>query len=45
MNKYTAIIGIWIAVGMVGLKDTQGWSAVVSIMALITTFFIVIVEE
>ena len=37
MGKGIATAGIWIGVGLIGLSDTQGWSAVCCLFALLAT--------
>ncbi len=40
MSKGIAIAAIWIAVGMIGLNDRQGWSAVVALFAFMATLVV-----
>lgn len=40
-----AIAGIWLGVGIVGLKDTQGWSVMVALLAMIATLMVVAVSK
>ena len=41
MDTGLAILGIWIGVGLVGLADTQGWSAIVAFFAMLSTLFVI----
>lgn len=36
-SKAIAVAGIWLGVGLIGLHDTAGWSAVVAIFAAVAT--------
>jgi hypothetical protein len=45
LGRGLAVAGIWLGVGLVGLADTSGWSAAVSLFALFGTFLVLAFRE